>query len=127
MGTDRTGAGITGTDTMDAARTGVDIAGTGAIGSGLTGTDITGNALADMSTTRAVTGPAAIIGPGTTTRPTCTLPMFTCLASTCTSCFRCTDGKASSEPFGGWFFGSSITAPLCRLERHAGLEERPRH
>ena len=127
MVTDRTGAGITGTDTMDGARTGVDIAGTGVIGPGLTDADITGNALAGLSTTCAVTGPAAITGPGITIRPTCTLLMFTCLmftclASTCTSCFLCTDGRASSEPFGGWFFGSFITAPLCRLERHAKLD-----
>lgn len=101
MRTDRTGAGITGTDTMDAARTGVDIMGTGAIGSGLTDTDMTGNAFAGMSTTCAVTGPATITGPGITIRPTCTFPMSTYLASTCTSCSLCTDGRASSEPFGG--------------------------
>ena len=84
MGTDRTGAGITGTDTMDAA---------------LAGVDITGKPLAGMNTMCAVTGPAAIIGPGITTRPTCTLHMFTYLASTCTSCFLCTDGRTNTEPF----------------------------
>ena len=99
MGTDRTGAGISGTDTMDAALAGVDIKGTVVIGPGLIDVDITGKALAGMSTRCAVTGPAAIIGPGITTRPMCTLLMFTCLASTCTSCFLCTDGRANTEPF----------------------------
>lgn len=94
MGTDRTGAGITGTDTMDAALAGVAITGSDVIGAGLIDADITGNALAGMSTPCAVTGRAAIIGLGITTRPTCTLPMFTCLASTCTSCFHCTGGRA---------------------------------
>ena len=99
MGTGRTGAGITGTDTMDAALTGVDIAGTGFIGPGPIDTDITGKALAGMGTMRVAADPttAAIIGPGITIRPTCTFPMFTCLASTCTSCFRCTDGRARAS------------------------------
>ena len=94
MRTDRTGAGITGTDTMDAALAGVGTTGTGVIGPGLTDADITGKPLAGMSTTCGVTGPAVITGPGITIRPTCTLLMFTCLASTCTSCFRCTGGRA---------------------------------
>lgn len=97
MGTDRTGADTTGTGTMDAALTGVDITGTGVIGSGLTDAGITGNALAAMSTTCAATGPAAIIGPGIILRPTCTRPMFTCLASTCTSCFLWTDGRVKAS------------------------------
>ena len=97
MGTGRTGAGITGTGTMDAAPAGVDITDTGAIGPSLTGADTTGEALAGMSTPCAVTGHAAIIGLGITTRPTCTLPMFTCLVSTCTSCFHCTGGRAKAS------------------------------
>ncbi len=99
MGTDRTGAGISGTDTMDAALAGVAIKGTDVIGPGLIDADITGKPLAGMSTTCAVTGPAAIIDPGITTRPMCTLHMFTYLASTCTSCFLCTDDRTSTEPF----------------------------
>ena len=97
MGTDRTGVGISGTDTMDAALAGVDIKGTNVNGPGLTDVDITGKPLAGMSTTCAVTSPDAIIGPGITIRPTCTLPMFTYLASTCTSCFLCTDGRAKAS------------------------------
>ena len=97
MDTDRTGAGISGTETMDAALAGADIKGTAVIGPGLTDADITGKPLAGMSTTCAITGPAAIISPGITTRPTCTLHMFTCLASTCTSCFLCTDGRAKAS------------------------------
>lgn len=94
MGTERTGAGITGTATMDAALAGADIAGSGVIGPDPIDADITGKALAGTSITCAVTGPAAITGLGITTHPTCTLPMFTYLASTCTSCFLCTGGRA---------------------------------
>ena len=87
-------------------------------GPGLIDVDITGKARAGMSTTCAVTGPAAIIGPGITIRPTCTLPMFTYLASTCTSCFLCTDGRTNTEAFGCWFSGSSTAASLCRFGPH---------
>ena len=101
MGTDRTGVGISGTDTIDAALAGVDITGIDAIGPGLIDVDITGKALAGMSTTCVVIGPAAIIGPGITIRPMCTLHMFTYLASTCTSCFLCTDDRASIDSAAG--------------------------
>ena len=97
MGTDRTGAGTTGTDTMDAALAGVAITGSDVIGAGLIDADITGKALAGMSIPCAVTGRAAITDPGITTCPTCTLPMFTYLASTCTSCFHCTGGRAKTS------------------------------
>lgn len=97
MGTDRTGVGITGSDTTGAALAGVAITGSGAIGPGLIDAGIIGNALAGTSITCAVTGRAAIIGPGITTRPTCTLPMFTYPASTCTSCFLCTGGRAKAS------------------------------
>ena len=97
MGTGRTGAGITGTATMDAAIAGADITGSGVIGPDPIDADITGKALAGMSTPCAVTGRAAIIGPGIIIRPTCTLPMFTYLGSTCTSCFLCTGGRAKAS------------------------------
>ena len=96
MGTPRTGAGITAIDTTDAARAGTDdIIDPGIIGRRLTDVDITGTARAAMGLTCAATGHAAITGPGTTTRPTCTFRMSTCLASTCTSCCLCTDGRAN--------------------------------
>ena len=101
MGTGTTGGNImraraTRTAGTDAAIIGGDIAGTGTTGTGHMGADITDTPGGATGITCAVTALAVNTGPGILRRRTCTLlPISICRASTCTSCFRCSDGRAA--------------------------------
>ena len=118
MGTDCTGAGITGTDTTGAAPACTDTTGTGAIGLGRMDGGIMAMVPAGTGTVRVVAGPitTAIIDPGITTRPMCTFPTFTCQATTYTWCFLCPDGRACTE---------STTVSAGGVETGASFERLP--
>ena len=138
-GTSTTGTGTTGGDTMrgrtartDATGltiTGADTAGTVIIGTSRTGAGITGMTGGDTSIapagitgmaggetgiTYATTGPDVNTGTGITPRHTCTLPTFTCRASTCTSCSRCNDGREIIGPLAVWSVSHADRTVLYR-------------
>ena len=108
MGTGTTGGGtirprVTRTAGTDAAIIGGDIAGMGTTGTGHMGADITDTPGGATGITCAVTALAVNTGPGILRRRTCTLlPISICRASTCTSCFRCSDGRAEFGPMTSW-------------------------